>query len=56
MILPWSKPRQGSLLPIFVTVIVDLLGLGIIIPVLAPIFLDPASGVLPPAPACSTRR
>lgn len=55
MILPWSKPRQGSLLPIFVTVFLDLLGLGIIIPVLAPILFDPASGVLPPAHSLGTR-
>lgn len=32
---------------IFLTVFIDLLGVGIIIPVLAPLFLDPMSGILP---------
>jgi DHA1 family tetracycline resistance protein-like MFS transporter len=33
------------LLPLFMTALLDLLGLGIIIPVLAPIFLDPAHSI-----------
>lgn len=53
--LPWAKPKPRSLLPIFVTVFIDLLGLGIIIPVLAPILFDPTSGVLPPAHSLGTR-
>ncbi len=32
---------------IFLTVFIDLLGVGIIIPVLAPLFLNPMSGILP---------
>lgn len=47
--------KDISILPIFVTVFIDLVGLGIIIPVLAPLFLDPSYGLLPPAYSTSTR-
>lgn len=53
--LPWNKSKPRSLFPIFFTVFLDMLGVGIIIPVLAPILLDPASGVLPPAHSLATR-
>jgi MFS transporter, DHA1 family, tetracycline resistance protein len=38
--------RKLSLLPIFVTVFIDLIGIGIVIPILAHLFLD-ADGILP---------
>ncbi len=38
--------RPLSLVPLFMTAFLDLLGLGIIIPVLAPIFLDASHGIL----------
>ena len=34
------------LLPIFLTVFIDMLGVGIIIPILAPLLLDPTNGML----------
>ncbi len=40
-------PKKISLIPIFLTVFIDLVGLGIIIPILAPIFVSPYSGFLP---------
>ncbi len=39
--------RKKSLLPVFITIFLDLLGLGIIIPVFAPIFLSASGGILP---------
>ena len=39
--------RKVSFLPIFITVFIDMLGVGIVIPILAPLFLNPAAGVLP---------
>lgn len=38
---------QPNLWPIYFTIFLDLLGLGIIIPIFAPLFLDPNSGILP---------
>lgn len=44
-----SKPNtKGTLLTLFFTVFIDLLGVGIIIPVLAPLFLDPRVGIFEP--------
>ena len=40
---------------IFLTVFIDMLGVGIIIPILAPIMLDPAYGMLPFATTEATR-
>ena len=42
-----SKPKS-ILLPVFVTVFLDLLGVGIIIPIMAPVFLDRSFTLLPP--------
>ncbi len=41
--------KKFSLLPIFITVFIDLVGLGIVVPVLAPLFLSINHGILPPA-------
>lgn len=44
-----SKPNpKGTLLTLFFTVFIDLLGVGIIIPVLAPLFLDIHTGLFDP--------
>lgn len=50
-----SNHQKTSLLPIFFTVLVDMLGVGIIIPVIAPVFLNPTSGLLPFSTPLSTR-
>ncbi len=39
--------KKPSLFPVFLTVFIDLIGLGIIIPVIAPLLLMPYSGILP---------
>lgn len=39
--------KQQSLFPIILTVFLDLLGLGIVIPIAAPLLLSPAEGMLP---------
>ncbi|MFA5108506.1 MAG: MFS transporter [Candidatus Micrarchaeia archaeon] len=39
--------KQPSMLPIFLVVFIDLLGIGMAIPILAPMFLDVEHGVLP---------
>lgn len=41
------KNIKKSILPIFFTVFIDLLGLGIIIPILPAVLLDPIGGMLP---------
>lgn len=41
------KDKKHSILPIFFTVFLDLLGLGIVIPILPAVFLDPFGGILP---------
>lgn len=41
--------RTQPLFPLFFTVFLDLLGIGIIIPIIAPLLLNPFSGVLPTA-------
>lgn len=40
--------RKSPILPIFVTVFIDLVGVGIVIPVLAPLFLSPTSPLAHP--------
>ncbi len=42
-----GKPSSQSMLPIFLVVFIDLLGLGLAIPILAPMFFDVQHGVLP---------
>lgn len=39
--------QRLSLIPILLTVFIDLLGVGVVIPILAPLFLDLNSGILP---------
>lgn len=41
------KEKKYSILPIFFTVFLDLLGLGIVIPILPAVLLDPIGGILP---------
>ncbi|MGL4773403.1 MAG: MFS transporter [Clostridium sp.] len=41
------KEKKNSILPLFLTVFIDLLGLGIVIPILPMIILDPRAGLLP---------
>ena len=48
------KPRT-SLFPLFFTVFLDLLGLGIVIPIFAPLFLDPVGGLFSFQTGLSTR-
>ncbi len=38
--------NKNSILPIFLVVFIDLLGVGILIPVMAPLFMDPSHGFL----------
>lgn len=40
------QSKKQSLFPLFFTVFIDLLGIGIVIPVIAPLFLDPRGGIL----------
>jgi DHA1 family tetracycline resistance protein-like MFS transporter len=39
---------KHPLIPIFLTVFIDLIGVGIVIPIMAPLFLSPESLLLPP--------
>jgi DHA1 family tetracycline resistance protein-like MFS transporter len=39
--------KKFAFLPIFATVFIDLLGVGIVIPILAPLFINPESSILP---------
>src|SRR3989344_1104525 len=39
--------KKISFLPIFLTVFIDMLGAGIVIPILAPLFLNLDSGIFP---------
>ncbi len=51
-----SSPfARGSLFPIFFTVFLDMVGIGIIIPVLAVLFLGPSSALFAPTVAMTTR-
>lgn len=47
--------QRSPLLTIFITVFIDLLGVGIVIPVIAPLILDPAHQMLPLEMATHTR-
>lgn len=49
------KNKKFTILPIFFTVFLDLLGLGIVIPILPAVLLDPRSAVLPFTYDFSTR-
>ncbi|MGV8983920.1 MFS transporter [Clostridium sp.] len=49
------KNKKFTILPIFFTVFLDLLGLGIVIPILPAVLLDPRSGILPVSYVFSTR-
>lgn len=42
-----ASKQRSPLLTIFITVFIDLLGVGIVIPVIAPLILDPAHYMLP---------
>lgn len=42
-----TAETKPSIIPVFLTVFFDLVGLGIIIPVIAPLLLDPSTGMLP---------
>ncbi len=50
-----DKKNKFSILPIFFTVFIDLLGLGIIIPILPAIISDPINGILPFSTSNATR-
>lgn len=41
--------KKNSILPIFLTVFIDLIGIGIVIPILAPMFLDQNSTLFAPS-------
>ena len=41
------KKTRSPLLTIFLTVLIDMLGIGIIIPVIGPLILDPTYNMLP---------
>lgn len=47
--------NRKSILPIFFTVFLDLLGLGIVIPILPAVIIDPRNGVLPMSFSFSSR-
>lgn len=49
------KEKKYTILTIFFTVFLDLLGLGIVIPILPAVLLDPRGGVLPLSYSFSTR-
>jgi len=51
----YMKKKNLAMLAIFFTVFIDLLGLGIVIPVLPAVLLNPMSGVLPMTYDFSTR-
>ncbi len=46
---------KSSLFTIFLVVFIDMLGIGIVIPILAPLFLDITNGILPAAYQLATR-
>lgn len=49
------KKNKNSILPLFLTVFIDLLGLGIVIPILPMVLLDPSAGILPMDMSFQTR-
>lgn len=42
-----KKLFQNPFIPLLLTIFIDLLGVGIVIPILAPLFLSPGSSILP---------
>lgn len=50
-----TNKQSSPILPIFLTVFIDLLGLGIIIPILPAVIMNPMSGLLPMSYSTSTR-
>ncbi len=42
-----AKAPSGAMFTIFMTVFLDMVGVGIVIPVIAPLFLNPAAGIVP---------
>lgn len=47
--------KKTSIFSIFFVIFLDMLGVGVIIPILAPLFLNPASNILPAATSEATR-
>src|SRR3989344_2399441 len=47
--------KKKAMLPLFSIVLLDMLGIGIIIPIIAPIMLDPSLGALPFSYSFATR-
>lgn len=47
--------KRSPLLALFITVLIDMLGVGIIIPVLAPLFLSTTAGLFDPATSLNVR-
>lgn len=45
--IPFLHAFSGPLAPIFLVVFIDLIGVGIVLPVLAPLFLDASHGLIP---------
>jgi DHA1 family tetracycline resistance protein-like MFS transporter len=50
-----TKEHKSPLLTIFLTVFIDMLGVGIVIPVIAPLMLDPTHGMLDADASVHTR-
>jgi MFS transporter, DHA1 family, tetracycline resistance protein len=50
-----NKKRLSPLLTVFITVFIDLLGIGIIIPIFAPLVIENEHGMMPPAMSEATR-
>lgn len=47
--------KKQSIMPLFLTVFIDLLGLGVVIPILPIVLLNPAAGILPMDMSFETR-
>jgi DHA1 family tetracycline resistance protein-like MFS transporter len=47
--------KKFSIWPIFLVVLIDMIGIGIIIPILAPLFIDPIHSILPAGMPFATR-
>lgn len=45
-----KEGKNLSILPLFFIVLLDMIGIGIIIPILGPLFIEPSYGMLPGAP------
>lgn len=53
--MEYPRLQAKPLVPLFLTIFTDLLGMGIVIPVLAAVFLDPAGGIFDPSVPFATR-